>query len=314
MLDLDVPAPAATTKMGVDGRFAVPGKAAVCSTLEKSQVSLSRKLWLSLGCPPADALVLVCKAPKSRNFSAAGLRKVQKVTLKLYAMEAAFAIRAEGAWLRDSLARNRRSLNIDSSTSSVASLEMLALRALRGRGYRVGQMVRLPLLGVSALFEVIAMTTTDCEDENASNNDEEILEIDEMTVKCKLLGRDINETGDNTNSRDTNNKEEEEEEEEEDHIGSAVRRARAAGAALKSISSYFSKNRNVLTFSKSVASRHLEVLCFGVHPGLVRRFWLDTRLNFKTRLFLSLTGRSSLVLSSVKLKKPFAKSFARRQN
>ena len=37
MLDLDVPAPAATTKMGVDGRFAVPGKAAVCSTLEKSK-------------------------------------------------------------------------------------------------------------------------------------------------------------------------------------------------------------------------------------------------------------------------------------
>ena len=249
MLDLDVPVPAATTKIGVDGRFAVPGKAAVCSTLEKSQVSLSRKLWLSLGCPPADALVLVCKATNSRNFSAAGLRKVQKVMLKLYAMEAAFAIRAEGAWLRDSLARNRRSLNIDSSTSSVASLEMLALRALRGRGYRVGQMVRLPLLGVSALFEVIAMTTTDCENENASNNDEEILEIDEMTVKCKLLGRDINETGDNTNSRDTNNKEEEEE--EEDHIGSAVRRARAAGAALKSISSSFSKNRNVLAGCES---------------------------------------------------------------
>ena len=116
-----------------------------------------------------------------------------------------------------------------------------------------------------------------------------------MTVKCKLLGRDINETGDNTNSQDgKNNNKEEEEEDEEDHIGSAVRRARAAGAAIKSISFFLlNKNRNVLAgcesyivalkdivtlplvnadLFKSVASRRLEALCFGVHPGLVRRF------------------------------------------
>ena len=89
MLDLDVAAPDDAVRGAGDGRFAVPGKSAVHSALEKSQVSLSRRLWLSLGCPPADALVCVRKATRG------GLRKVKKVTLKLYAMEAAFAVRAE---------------------------------------------------------------------------------------------------------------------------------------------------------------------------------------------------------------------------
>ena len=234
MLDLDVAAPG-VAKDGDNGRFGVPGKVAVHSALEKSQVSLSRRLWLSLGCPPADALVCV------RSASGGSLRKVKKVTLKLYAMEAAFAIRAEGAWLRDSLARNRRSSRNDSS-----SLEMLALRALRGRECRVGQMVRIPLLGVSALFEVIAMTTTDGETTEIFISDEEIGEIDEETATCELLGRDANESVTGTNRQD------DEEEDEEDHIGSAVRRARNAGAALKSeLSSFSNGKRNVLAGCES---------------------------------------------------------------
>lgn len=238
MLDLDVAAPG-VAKDGDNGRFGVPGKVAVHSALEKSQVSLSRRLWLSLGCPPADALVCV------RSASGGSLRKVKKVTLKLYAMEAAFAIRAEGAWLRDSLARNRRSSRNDSS-----SLEMLALRALRGRECRVGQMVRIPLLGVSALFEVIAMTATDDETTEIFISDEEIGEIDEETATCELLGRDANESVIGTNRQD--DEEGDEEEDEEDHIGSAVRRARNAGAALKSESSSFSNGkRNVLAGCES---------------------------------------------------------------
>lgn len=238
MLDLDVAAPG-VAKDGDNGRFGVPGKVAVHSALEKSQVSLSRRLWLSLGCPPADALVCV------RSASGGSLRKVKKVTLKLYAMEAAFAIRAEGAWLRDSLARNRRSSRNDSS-----SLEMLALRALRGRQCRVGQMVRIPLLGVSALFEVIAMTATDDETTEIFISDEEIGEIDEETATCELLGRDANESVTGTNRQD--DEEGDEEEDEEDHIGSAVRRARNAGAALKSESSSFSNGKkNVLAGCES---------------------------------------------------------------
>jgi len=238
MLDLDVAAPGVARDRD-DGRFGVPGKVAVHSALEKSQVSLSRRMWLSLGCPPADALVCV------RSASGGSLRKVKKVTLKLYAMEAAFAIRAEGAWLRDSLARNRRSSRNDSS-----SLEMLALRALRGRECRVGQMVRIPLLGVSALFEVIAMTATDDETTEIFISDDEIGEIDEETATCELLGRDANESVTGTNRQD--DEEGEEEEDEEDHIGSAVRRARNAGAALKSeLSSFSNGKRNVLAGCES---------------------------------------------------------------
>jgi len=244
MLDLDVAAPDDAVREAGDGRFAVPGKSAVHSALEKSQVSLSRRLWLSLGCPPADALVCVRKATRG------GLRKVKKVTLKLYAMEAAFAVRAEGAWLRDSLARNRRTTRND-----LSSLEMLALRALRDRGYRVGQIVRLPLLGVSALFEVISMTTTGDENMNAFVSNDEIGEIDEETETCELLGRDANESDTNAKSQDgKNNNNEEEEEDEEDHIGSAVCRARAAGASIKSESSSSlnkSRTRNVLAGCES---------------------------------------------------------------
>ena len=238
MLDLDVAAPGVARDRD-DGRFGVPGKVAVHSALEKSQISLSRRMWLSLGCPPADALVCV------RSASGGSLRKVKKVTLKLYAMEAAFAIRAEGAWLRDSLARNRRSSRNDSS-----SLEMLALRALRGRECRVGQMVRIPLLGVSALFEVIAMTATDDETTEIFISDDEIGEIDEETATCELLGRDANESVTGTNRQD--DEEGDEEEDEEDHIGSAVRRARNAGAALKSeLSSFSNGKRNVLAGCES---------------------------------------------------------------
>jgi SpoVK/Ycf46/Vps4 family AAA+-type ATPase len=256
MLDLDVLAPSADdvdVEAYVYGRFSIPGRAVAKTTHEKSQVSLSRNFWLSLGCPPADVIVSVRKAIVK-------VREVKKIVLKLYAMESAFASRPEGAWLRDALKRNE--------SSSLASLEMLASRALRGRGCRVGQLVRLPLLGVSALFEVLEMRAVvddDNDDDDTFLKQIEIGEICDETV-CELLARDATfksfskATASNSKSifQDAFDEERNDVEDDDDHIGSAVRRARVAGATLKAESSSGMEKKvsNVLAGCKS----HIEAL------------------------------------------------------
>ena len=88
--------------------------------------------------------MLVCKATNSRNFSLRFEKSTSNVEIIRDGGSACY-LRGRRMAMRLS-ARNRRSLNIDSSTSS-ASLRCTMLRC---RGYRGWQMV-LTTLGVSVV-------------------------------------------------------------------------------------------------------------------------------------------------------------------
>lgn len=127
------------------------------ATLDDDGIQLSRKVWLSMGCPPGGS-TLGARALRREDDGANpveldgfGIDHDESVVvhLTLWALEADVGGEA-AVWLD----RGLKSDGGRSASRQRGILEALAKRALSGRGVLVGNLVRLPLLGTSALFEV----------------------------------------------------------------------------------------------------------------------------------------------------------------
>ena len=127
------------------------------ATLDDDGIQLSRKVWLSMGCPPGGS-TLGARALRREDAGANpveldgfGIDDDESVVvhLTLWALEADVGGEA-AVWLD----RGLKSDGGRSASRQRGILEALAKRALSGRGVLVGNLVRLPLLGTSALFEV----------------------------------------------------------------------------------------------------------------------------------------------------------------
>jgi len=120
------------------------------ATLRDRTLSLSKKVWLSLGSPPGGASLGVAPYDVTTASSVVGraLNASETLTLRCAAFDDESAPAA--LWLKSAL--NEANIR----TRSRGTLEALARRALTGRGLLVGNVVRLPLLGASATFEVVA--------------------------------------------------------------------------------------------------------------------------------------------------------------
>ena len=127
------------------------------ATLDDDGIQLSRKVWLSMGCPPggstlgARALRREGDGANPVELDGFGIDDDESVVvhLTLWALEADVGGEA-AVWLD----RGLKSEGGRSASRQRGILEALAKRALSGRGVLVGNLVRLPLLGTSALFEV----------------------------------------------------------------------------------------------------------------------------------------------------------------
>ena len=134
--------------------------------------SLARKVWMSLGCPAGGAGILLyplnAPAPSTTNSttktaahpatipatgsSVALIRapsagaQCAAVSLRLWAIEGG----VNSAWLERGLEAGGAGVG----PRQLGVLEALARRALGGRALLPGNLVRLPLLGVSAYFQV----------------------------------------------------------------------------------------------------------------------------------------------------------------
>lgn len=129
------------------GARVVLARAWPSATLGDDAVSLSKKVWLSLGAPPGGTALGVEKADTPLDgFDGDAC----SVSLRLWTMETDVGGEA-AVWLD----RGLRDCEGRGGSRRRAMLEGLAKRALDGRGLLVGNLVRLPLLGTSALFEVI---------------------------------------------------------------------------------------------------------------------------------------------------------------
>ena len=127
------------------------------ATLDDDGIQLSRKVWLSMGCPPGGS-TLGARALRREDDGTSPVEldgfgidddDIVVVHLTLWALEADVGGEA-AVWLD----RGLKSDGGRSSSRQRGILEALAKRALSGRGVLIGNLVRLPLLGTSALFEV----------------------------------------------------------------------------------------------------------------------------------------------------------------
>ena len=146
----DEAAEGAEVSRGRLGATTVLARAWPSSTLAEDGASLSRKVWLSMGAPPGGTTLGVeaaADAPADGFDDASGGVVAR---LRLWAMETDVGGEA-AVWLE----RGLRECDGRGTSRRRAMLEALAKRALDGRGLLVGNLVRLPLLGTSALFEVI---------------------------------------------------------------------------------------------------------------------------------------------------------------
>lgn len=130
------------------------------ATLDDDGIQLSRKVWLSMGCPPGGSTFGARALRRESDDGGAnptveldgfGIDDDESVVvhLTLWALEADVGGEA-AVWLD----RGLKSDGGRSASRQRGILEALAKRALSGRGVLVGNLVRLPLLGTSALFEV----------------------------------------------------------------------------------------------------------------------------------------------------------------
>ena len=136
------------------GARVVLARAWPTSGLGDDGVSLSRKVWLSMGCPSGGTIL----GAQTRRDAAGPIDAFEAegeivAHLKLWALE--LDVGGEAAvWLERGL---RAGGGGRTAARQRGILEALARRALDGRGLLVGNLVRLPLLGTSALFKVIRL-------------------------------------------------------------------------------------------------------------------------------------------------------------
>ena len=138
-------------------------------------VALARKTWMSLGRPAGGARVWVCPLDVGRlaigsdaNDEANEKKRTSRLaapspgascafaSLRLWATEGDASPGSANDWLDRGLAQTRwvSSEANNGGSKQLAVLESLARRALDGRCLLPGNLVRLPLLGASAFFEV----------------------------------------------------------------------------------------------------------------------------------------------------------------
>ena len=132
------------------GAIEVLARAWPSPTLADDGASLARKVWLSMGCPAGGASLGVARYVPSDDGELD--TDARDVHLKLWAMETSVGGEAT-VWLE----RGLRADGARGPSRQRGMLEALARRALDGRGLLVGNIVRLPLLGTSALFEVYSV-------------------------------------------------------------------------------------------------------------------------------------------------------------
>lgn len=125
--------------------------------LPEDGIALSKRVWLSMGCPPGGSVLGVAKRDDiDEDVDGFNASERACVTLKLWAMETSVGGEAT-VWLE----RGLRAASGERAERRRGVLEALAKRALDGRGVLVGNIVRLPLLGTSALFEVTSIEPND---------------------------------------------------------------------------------------------------------------------------------------------------------
>lgn len=170
-------AAAAAAATGKVGRFTVLARVHPNPKANPADaVQLARKVWMSLGSPPAGAKMLcyplnvgITDRPVAAPALCApieGAPCAAKATLRLWATE---GDAANAAWLERGLggddddddaigsknASGAAGQKAKAGRRQLSVLESLAKRALDGRALLPGNLVRLPLLGVSAYFSVV---------------------------------------------------------------------------------------------------------------------------------------------------------------
>ena len=167
-------AAAAAAATGKVGRFTVLARVHPNPKANPADaVQLARKVWMSLGSPPAGAKMLcyplnvgITDRPVAAPALCApieGAPCATNATLRLWATE---GDAANAAWLERGLGGDDDDDAVGSKNASdvehtkagrrqLSVLESLAKRALEGRALLPGNLVRLPLLGVSAYFSVV---------------------------------------------------------------------------------------------------------------------------------------------------------------
>ena len=191
--------------------------------LPEDVVALSKRVWVSMGRPPGGSVLGVAKRDDDDDDDdedVDGFTASERacVTLKLWAMETSVGGEAT-VWLE----RGLRAASGERATRRRGVLEALAKRALDGRGVMVGNIVRLPLLGTSALFEVTSIEPRD------AFGDGRGAEISSRT-RVVLRPRDVPE-GAKTNDGESASGFDSDSSDSDDVAKSAVKRASRAAAS-----------------------------------------------------------------------------------
>ena len=166
-------AAAAAAATGKVGRFAVLARVHPNPKANPADaVQLARKVWMSLGSPPAGAKMLcyplnvgITDRPVAAPALCAPIEGAPCATIATLRLWATEGDAANAAWLErglggddDDAVGSKNASDVEHTKAGrrqLSVLESLAKRALDGRALLPGNLVRLPLLGVSAYFSVV---------------------------------------------------------------------------------------------------------------------------------------------------------------